>query len=520
MLYENDFITLTLDGESVIMETIKSGFPLKSFDRVTRELPRLRITSFPELRSALSAEGAVTEIGQYAPEIEITLSADKMKAEAVILLTEEELAERKQSLPAYVDRLLDESRIIHGRCPIDWDAVKPRQTILAAKGTEPVKGRDAQLTYIEAPERRPVIREDGSANYYEMNFVKHIKKGDWLGEKLPAQEGSSGWDVTGGQIQAKRGLDAKLVYDRKSVEEIEEDGRTVLRAIHGGVLDYHNQIVGVGRQLMIDGDVGPETGSVTFDGTVIISGTVLAGYSVNATGDISVGAKEGVTNAKEIRSEQADIYIQGGVFGGGSTVLEASGTIFIKHANDCCLFAHTVQAGLYILGSHVAADYVHVDRHKGKIIGGKTESVYLIECAYAGNHHERSTELIACGIDKEALHIEIQQLAQTIKDLQKQITTLESHADPLEPMKDTLPPPQREAYDKIQQMIRTNTDEVFALDGIIQKKLHTIKTAVRPKIEITKEANAGVTIQVGAKSTVLTSPTRGVFELTDGVLNI
>lgn len=45
-----------------------------------------------------------------------------------------------------------------------------------AEGKQPLQGEDAIITYIEIPERRPVIREDGSADYYEMNFVTPIKK--------------------------------------------------------------------------------------------------------------------------------------------------------------------------------------------------------------------------------------------------------------------------------------------------------------------------------------------------------
>lgn len=123
-------------------------------------------------------------------------------------------------------------------------------------------------------------------------------------------------DIFGNEIPGKKGLDNKLYYDRKSIEEVDEGDKIVLRASYGGVLEFENGIVGIGKQLVINGDVGPETGSITFDGTVVITGTILAGYSVNATGDISVGAREGVTNAKELRSEQADIYIQGGIFGG------------------------------------------------------------------------------------------------------------------------------------------------------------------------------------------------------------
>lgn len=520
VLYENDFIELTRNENTIKMRTKKSGFPIKSFDKITQKLPRLKITSFPELRRALSTEGNEGEIATYAPVIEIIVSSDKMKAEAEIYLTEAEIEEKRNELPSLVAEALKSKGIQPGQYNVSWNAVKARQTIVVAEGKFPVKGDDARITYIEVPERRPVIRADGSADYYEMNFVTPIKKGDWLGEKTPAQDGTPGIDVFGNEIASKKGLDNKLYYDRKSVEEVDEDGKKVLRAIHGGVLEFVNGIVGIGQQLVINGDVGPETGSITFDGTVVISGTVLAGYSVNATGDISIGANEGVTNAKEVRSEQADVYIKGGVFGGGTTLIEAKGSIFIKHANECSLFSNTVQVGLYLLGCEVIADYVYVDRYKGKIIGGTTEGKYRIECATAGNRHERSTLLYAKGIDKEVVQIEVQRMAQSIKNLQKQIVKLESHIEPLEKMITTLVGPQREAYDKIQDTLTTSREEIFVLDQAIQSNLQIMKSAIPPQIEITHEANPGVCIHIGSKTSIIESPTKGVFELIDGVLNI
>lgn len=502
------------------MVTKKSGFPIKSFDKITQEFPRLKITSFPELRRALATEGNESEIATYAPAIEIIVSSDKMKAEAEIYLTAKEIEEKKHELTALVAEALRTKGIQPMQTNINWSEVKTRQSFIVVEGTLPIKGADAVITYIEVPERRPVIKEDGSANYYEMNFVTPIGKGDWLGEKVPAQEGTNGTDIYGNEIMSKKGLDNKLYYDRKSVEEVQENGKIVLRAIHGGVLEFKNGVVGIGQQLVINGDVGPETGSITFDGTVVISGTVLAGYSVNATGDISVGAKEGVTNAKEVRSEQADVYIQGGVFGGGNTVIEAKGTIFIKHANECNLFAHTIQTGLYLLGSEVIADYVYVDRNKGRIIGGNIEVKYRIECAFAGNRHERVTVLNAKGADKEALHIEVQKMAMAIKNLQKQIIQLETHIEPFEKNIETLVGPKREAYDKIHDALRKSREEVFVFDQAIQANLHIMKTAIAPQIEITREANPGVTIQIGSRTATLESPTKGVFEMIDGVLNI
>ena len=64
-----------------------------------------------------------------------------------------------------------------------------------------------------------MIREDGSADYFEMNFVTPINQGDWLGEKTPAQEGIEGKDVLGNNLPAQRGDDAKIYFDRKSVTD-------------------------------------------------------------------------------------------------------------------------------------------------------------------------------------------------------------------------------------------------------------------------------------------------------------
>ena len=65
----------------------------------------------------------------------------------------------------------------------------------------------------------------------------------------------------------------------------------------------------------------------------------MAGYSVIATGDISIESLEGVNAAKLIKSTEGDVFIKGGIFGKGETMVEACKNIYIKHANDCTLEA-------------------------------------------------------------------------------------------------------------------------------------------------------------------------------------
>ncbi|WP_188006663.1 DUF342 domain-containing protein [Sporosarcina sp. ANT_H38] len=519
MLIQNEFFDLLVQEEKVILRTKKNGFPLKSFDTITREHPRIKIISFPVLRKALTdLEEHV--IGNWIPAIEVSIAPDKMMAQLYINVSTKEFEENKQSILKQAEKVLDDAGVIYGRQALLEEPFKPGEPIIAAIGRQPQKGEDAVVTYIEIPERRPEIREDGSADYFEMNFVTPVKQGDWLGEKIPTQEGVNGMDVVGNELPAERGNDAKIYFDRKSVDEEQDVDKLVLRASFGGALESIDGLIGVGKQLVVSGDVGPETGSITFDGSVVVYGTVLAGFSVNATGDISIEGNEGITNAKEIQSSEGDVYIKGGIFGGGLTIVEARGNIFVKHANNCKLYGKEVHVGLYLLGTEVRAESVFIDKNKGKIIGGEVEVLYKIECAYAGNSHERKTILRAKGIDKELLYMEIQEMAKSLKEHQETFGKLEQHALPFRNNESQLRGPQADAYEKMLEVIESNGKVIAELDKEIQLRIRKIKQAVPAQIEVTREANPGTIIQVNSKSSTLHVTTKGIFEIVDGVLNV
>lgn len=520
MLIQNDYFDLFVQEENVILRLKQIGYPLKAFEAITRELPRLKISSFTALRKSLTEQGQEHNIGTWLPAIEVSISSDRMTAQLYFNMTEKHFEENKQQILSEAEQLLNHVGVIHGRKSLQNLTLKSREPILAAAGTEPVKGADAIITYMDIPQRKPVIREDGSANYYEMNFVTPVTKGDWLGEKIPPQEGIDGTDVLGNRITASRGEDAKLSFDRKSVSEAWEQDRFVLRASHGGALEWTDGQICVGKQLIIDGDVGPETGSITFDGAVTVYGTVLDSYSVHATGDISIEGNEGITNAKEIQSLEGDVYIKGGIFGGGETIVEAKGQIFIKHANNCKLYGKEIHVGFYLLGTEIIAERVLVDQNKGKIIGGKIEALSRIECAYAGNQHERTTVLCAEGIDKDAIYKQIQAKAMELKEHQQTIAKLEQHAMHFTKVSVGGSGAEAVTLNKTNDTIKAYEEEIQKLDKEIQLGLQKIKTAVSAEIEVTKQAFPGVVIQIGSKTSTLHEPTKGRFALVEGVLNV
>ena len=76
----------------------KVGFPLKSFDMITNQNPRIKITSFLELRKALTEVGNGHKIGYYLPLIEVIVSSDQMKADVLINMTITEFQSERAQL--------------------------------------------------------------------------------------------------------------------------------------------------------------------------------------------------------------------------------------------------------------------------------------------------------------------------------------------------------------------------------------------------------------------------------------
>jgi len=520
LLFQNEFFDLFLEDDVVLLNLKSEGYSLKSFNDITKELPRIKLISFTTLKDALNGIGEGKKIGKWLPLIELTIAPNNMFVELVINETAIEIKMNHTEIIAKMESHLDKAGVVFGRCDLTQNQIQTGKPLIAAKGTEPIKGADAIITYIDRPERKPVIREDGSADYYEMNFVFPVNEGDWLGEKILPEEGISGTDVLGNKIAATRGKDAVLRYDRKSVTEEIEGDKVVLRAKYGGALEFSDDIVGVDKHLVIKGDIGPETGAVTFDGSVEILGTIYAGYSVNATGDVSINSIEGVTNAESIYSSKGDILIKGGVFGGGQTIIEAKGNIYLKHANNCKIYAEEVHAGLYLFSSDIEAKRIVVDKDRGKIIGGTLRAIDSIECAIVGTEHERKTILHASGVDKSALQIEIQEMALDLKNRNEVVAQLELHMQQFSNSENNLTYEQNEALTKISDAITGNKSMIKTLDSEIQKLLNRIKNAVPAQVEVTKEAFPGTIIQIGKSSSLIHNKTSGLFKMVDGVLNI
>mgnify|MGYP003439309343 FL=1 len=522
VVFINDFFEITERNGRVFITTTKSGFPIKDFDAILRSFPRIKLTNFAVLKNVLSKVSvAPVEIGQWLPNLEIEVSRDKMSASLFIHETMDFIRMNQEDLKQQINKVLAENRIVHGLLPIHMESIVPSKAILVAQGTPPIKGNDAKITYLQIPERKPVIREDGKADYYDLNFIFEILEGSWLGEKIPPEQGIEGQNVYGELLPATPGRDIPLKYDHKSAYEAEEDGKIVLRSRISGVLEHSQGLISVNHHLPINGDVGIETGNLEFEGSISIRGTVQNGFSVIAKGDISIEGPEGVSGAKLIKSIDGDIYIRGGVFGLGETRIEAGGSIFVKNVNEANLYAgEDIHIGFYAIGSNLKAHSILLDERKGKIIGGTAIAKSQIVTSISGNRLERRTELIINSVNKQEVYAIIQDKAAHLKVLQEEITTLEEQVNRLKPIVERLNKQQVAAFEQAKQNLTQYKEEAMVIDHEIKVLMNDLRNVGKEEIQVLKQAYPGTYIQIGKKSSILSKMTNGTFLLEFGELNV
>ena len=140
-----------MEGKEVLVLPMKTGYPLKSFDEITREFPRLKINSFVTLRNAFTQIGEKHVIGTWVPLVEATVSKNKLIVEMVINANPQEIEENREDLLKEVNRVLDERGIVYGRKNLKDIPIKPGAAIIGAEGREAVNGSDAVVSYIERP---------------------------------------------------------------------------------------------------------------------------------------------------------------------------------------------------------------------------------------------------------------------------------------------------------------------------------------------------------------------------------
>ncbi|RFU69804.1 DUF342 domain-containing protein [Peribacillus saganii] len=521
-IVRNEFLLLEEENGFVFITVIKKGYPLLMINKLLSNLPRVNLNKFLLLKEAVdSATGEKVEVGVLKPEVECNLSKDLMTAKIRLYCTQEEL---DSNYDTYVSKILDLLHYHNVREGIKVEVLQGEleagKEILIAEGVEPVNGEDAVVTYFKRSDRKPKIMEDGKANYYEMNFIDEVKKGDWLGERIPPKDGKPGKTVTGDFIHPKPGTNKKLFYDHKTIGEFEEDGKTVLRALIEGVVEFQAGKIVVGDHLVIDGDVGIETGNLDFIGSITVKGTVMDGFEVTATKDISILSELGISGINRLESKRGDIFIKGGIFGKGQSVVLAAKNIFLKHANECTLEAgENIHIGFYSLGSILKAKSIIADGSKGKLIGGIIEARSKVTAGIIGNRLERKTVIHVAGFNREKLKAELDEMLMEYKQKVMEVEKLKRKLEVFDSFMGKLNTSQHKQFEETRDIFDALMHRIFTLEEKRKSIMEMLETKGEGEVCIGQIAFPDTQLEIKHLKKKLNSGVKGTFYSENNIMH-
>ncbi|WP_141770052.1 DUF342 domain-containing protein [Bacillus sp. OV322] len=520
LIEENEYLLIEEENDVIYITVLKKGFSLLDMNPLLTKHPRILINQFKALRDAAAeGKGEKVAIGELKPEIDWSVSPDLMSASIRLNCTEKDLSENYGDYLSNIMTALHEKGIAEGVLAETLrKGLLAQQEILIAQGTEPIHGKDAVITYFKRSVRKPAIKEDGKANYYDMSFLDEVKAGAWLGEKIPVTEGVPGRNILGDYIYPNKGANKKCMYDKGTVGAFKEGDKIVLRALKDGVVEFEGGKIKVGNHLIIEGDVGPETGNIDFIGSVTVKGTVMAGFAVRAERDISVLSEMGVHNIDEIVSRNGDVFIKGGIFGGGRSKIKACGSIFVKHSNDCILEAGgNIHIGYYSLGSDLKANNIITDEKKGRLIGGRAEAYGKIKAAVIGNMLERKTIIQVTGFDRSKLIEELNSLLHCYKEKMVRSESLKVR------LEDIAGDESVEGKDSRWEHVQREYDEVIAEIFQYEKQRRSLIEILDAKgegeVTIGEKAFPDTTLQIKSLSKRINQATKGTFYCQDNSMH-
>lgn len=373
------------------------------------------------------------------------------------------------------------------------------EDIVIARGVEPVQGKDARIEYYFNTDlsMKPARNPDGSVDFFHLDTINHCEKGDVLARLYREVQGKSGKNVYGEPIKPKTVKRMMLKYGRNI--QVSEDGCVISSQLDGHVrLDGDKVFVSEVYEVE---NVGPATGNIESNGSVLVRGNVQAGFSIKAKGDVEV---RGVVEGADIETA-GDIIIARGMNGMGKGTLKAGGSIILKFAENATIEAGTYVESDSILHSRVnAKTEVNVDGRKGFIVGGAIRATEKISCKTLGSPMGAST-LVEVGMDPEQ--------KMRLQDLQKEIMEITKSLHNIRPIL-------VEATQKLRKGEKFPTEQMQYIQSLAisnkrlteqleenQRELNVLEKMMQGQSQacvcVSDEAYGGTKISIGDASMVL-----------------
>ncbi len=321
---------------------------------------------------------------------------------------------------------------------LDPEKIKGQLDFVIARGIPAKQGKNGWIKFFFQRAQRVVLKEDGTADFRNINKYVHINEGDKLATLFEGVPGVPGVDVEGKPVYPNPIDRPKLTLGNnvlpKTIEDPENPGLQIKEyyaAVSGVVFSTDNSLT-VSPELNIDSSIGLGTGNINFEGAIRVKGTIEEGAVVNCTGSLNI---EGNVESSEV-SVGGDLEVKGGVKGKGKGVIRIKGDLhskFIENAvlevdGDCIIENFILGSKIYCLGNIVltgdSSSLIGSDviAYKGVTLASLGSSAQLDTTIEVGFHYkndrllnEGSARLIELDKELEAALPEIQKIKEVVQ---------------------------------------------------------------------------------------------------------
>ncbi len=207
--------------------------------------------------------------------------------------------------------------------------------IIAARGKNRVDGIPTHYELL-FKKRNPIAKAKAdskeSIDYYGFSPIQTAKVGDELILVTPPTSGENGYNVLGVVDEAIPGANNPLILGDNV--HMAPDGVTVIADLEG-LVDHVDNKIAMSPLFTVNGDVGLNTGSIRFAGSIVVNGSVLDGMIVEATDNVHI---TGSVSESTIRAGK-NVEIQGNVlmsriYTGTQNVNGMKQLLWIRHMNE------------------------------------------------------------------------------------------------------------------------------------------------------------------------------------------
>jgi uncharacterized protein len=513
ILYDDEFIRLLHRTDGVYIETRKRGLSFEQLNQLLAAHPRIEISSFTVLKNALNNITSQPEkIGHLKERMDVELLDNNLKAVIVFHLTREELElKNREVLIREVSQKLKETGVVFGiKSEVMSGELSTDTHYTIAQGISPVNGKDSIVRMFENQDAKPEVNDEGKVDFYELKLINRVIAGDRLGERIEATRGVPGKSVKGEEIKATDGKTFSLPYDKNTVIETLEAGKTVLTSRIPGAVSFRDGRIMVSDHLEIEGNVDFRTGNINFDGYLTIKGTVADGFMVTATKDIEINGSLGLGNVKGIVSTGGSIFIKGGVASKGKAEIRAANNFYAKFVDNtyirCGGIAHI---GYYCINSVIHAKEVIVDSSNGHIIGGHITAEIKMVTPTLGSEMEMRTVVEVTGFDRNSLKEESEGIVGKIIELRNEQQKIKQQLSRTEGQT-TQNTYQRNEYNNCIEKLLSLKDRIMELEQSKKNISEYLKARGDGEIAVTKKIHPNCRLSIGKISVEVGNPSSAI----------